>query len=346
LINEASNPPPAEPASSSGKKASLKSAIGIVVSVGLVAWMVGSLEWHAVGNHLYGMNWWPWIAALAILALHFVLRAWRWAWLLPGKPSDHSLLLLADTNMIGNLATYILPLRAGEFIRPAAYAHLTQTKFLPAFTTVVVERLFDLVAVLLSLAAVMIFFPGVPTIITQAATVLGVGAVVLATFVVLGALRPEMIRRLIGWVAARLPSKIGSVVVSLNEQILAGVESLREPRRLGMVLFQTALVWGTAYAQFWICLFVFEIPNTSWLMAVTVAVVLALGVAAPSAPGFVGVYQVSCLLGFRLFGVSDELAAAYAITTHAFQYVVVIGYGGFALFKYDLNLKELMRGKT
>ncbi len=286
------------------------------------------------------MNWWPWLAAIVLITVHFLFRAWRWAWLFPGNPANRSLKLLVDTMMIGNFASYILPLRAGEFIRPAAYAQLTNTHFLPAFTTVVVERLFDLTAILLSLAIVMLFIPDIPALVINAGAALGLLAVALSIFVVVGVLRPEKIRSLVGYCAGFLPQRFGAKIIDFNAQILLGVAALREPNRLLVVILQTIGVWSAAYAQFWVCLYVFDIPGTSLLMAVTVAVVLALGVAAPSAPGFVGVYEISCLLGFRLFGVNDELAAAYAITTHAFQYIVVIGYGAFALFKYNLRLAD------
>lgn len=308
--------------------------------------MVSTLQWSSVGVHVASMNWWPWLAAVGLISVHFTLRAWRWAWLFPGDSASRSIVLLLDTMMIGNFASYLLPLRAGEFIRPAAYAQLTDTHFLPAFTTVVVERLFDLTAILLSLAIVMLFIPNIPALVVNAGAALGLLAIALTTFVVLGVVRPDGIRSFVRLCAGVIPVRIRSKVVDFNDQILLGVAALREPNRLLIVTLQTIGVWSAAYAQFWVCLYVFNIPGSSLLMAVTVAVVLALGVAAPSAPGFVGVYEISCLLGFRLFGVNDELAAAYAITTHAFQYLVVIGFGAFALFKYNLKLADFKHKRS
>lgn len=310
------------------------------MSLGLAGWMVSTLAWSAVGAHLGSMRWWPWIAAAVVSAAHFALRAWRWAWMFPGQPSSRKFALLVDTIMIGNFASYILPLRAGEIIRPAAYARLSESHFLPAFTTVVVERLFDLTAVLFSLAVVVAILPEVPSLVTNSAVAMGIGAVALALFVAVGVWQPNGIRMFVRWCTTIVPHGIAAKIRDINEQVLTGVAALREQNRLAVVILQTGAVWLSAYLQFWICLYAFDIPGTSFLMAVTVAVILALGVAAPSAPGFVGVYEVSCLMGFRLFGVNDELAVAYAITTHAFQYLIVIGYGAFALFKYDLKLAD------
>jgi len=322
------------------KNNSLKIIIGVAISLALAGYLLSTLEWQAVGAHIESMRWWPWLGALLFVSIHFALRAVRWSYLFPGPTDKRSLMLLTDTMMIGNLASYILPLRAGEFIRPAAYAKLSSTQFLPAFTTVVVERLFDLVAVLLSLGLVSMIVPNMPAMVVKAGLILGLGAIALSIFVAIGVLKPALSSTIVHTFTKFLPSRIAAKIMAINDQVLLGVAALREPGRLLKVTLLTIAVWAFAYAQFWVCLYAFDIPGSGVLMAVTVAVVLALGVAAPSAPGFVGVYEVSCLLGFRLFGVNDELAAAYAITTHAFQYIVVIGYGVYALLKYNLKLAD------
>ncbi len=75
---------------------------------------------------------------------------------------------------------------------------------------------------------------------------------------------------------------------------------------------------------------------------------LALAVAAPSSPGFVGVYQVGCTLGFAIFAISENTAITFAILSHVFQYIIFSVYGLHFLSKSQLkfsDLKEVLSSK-
>ena len=84
----------------------------------------------------------------------------------------------------------------------------------------------------------------------------------------------------------------------------------------------------------------FDFP-VSWHQAIVITVIIALAVAAPSAPGFIGVFQIACVAAFLLLGLSKELATSYSIIAHAQMFIIVICYGIYLLFKYKLNLTDL-----
>ncbi|MCB0329486.1 MAG: flippase-like domain-containing protein, partial [Bdellovibrionales bacterium] len=112
------------------------------------------------------------------------------------------------------------------------------------------------------------------------------------------------------------------------------------PKRLFMVLFLTTLVWVTNFVLYWVLLYLLNI-EASLLLGTTVAVIIALAVAAPSAPGFVGVFQTACLASFALFTLPEEQAFVYSVITHIFQYIFFIAYGVFVLSKAGMKLNEL-----
>ena len=90
----------------------------------------------------------------------FVVRAERWQYLLgPLGPTRFGMVF--RTTVIGFAASAVLPARAGEVIRPYLLARREGLSATAAFATIVVERILDLVAVLLLLAAFLIWFdPG------------------------------------------------------------------------------------------------------------------------------------------------------------------------------------------
>jgi uncharacterized membrane protein YbhN (UPF0104 family) len=84
-------------------------------------------------------------------------------------------------------------------------------------------------------------------------------------------------------------------------------------------------------------------PNisTTVVMPVAVSVIIALAVAAPSAPGFIGIYQVGCIGALRLYEVSNDQAVAFALVSHLVQYLTVLLFGLVCLRRQGIRWREL-----
>ena len=65
---------------------------------------------------------------------------------------------------------------------------------------------------------------------------------------------------------------------------------------------------------------------------------------APSAPGFIGVFQAGCVVGLGLFGIGEELAVAYSIVTHAHQFLYICGVGLLVILTGKWTLGSLRAG--
>ena len=91
------------------------------------------------------------LAAVLVTGLTYVLRALRWQYLL--APIGHTHFGNAfRATVIGFAATFLLPARAGEVIRPYLLARREGLPGTAAFATIILERLLDLVTVLLLFA--------------------------------------------------------------------------------------------------------------------------------------------------------------------------------------------------
>lgn len=313
--------------------------VGFVVSAALLGWMFLTIDWSGVGKELERFQWWALVPCVALLFLHFYLRALRWRYLLPGT-QQVSLTHLFDSIIIGCLATFLLPLRAGEIIRPFMLTRYSRYSFSTGFVSVVVERFFDLAVVLGFFALVAWMIPSMPEWVHAGAVVLSTIALGIFVLMSVATLFPGIIRGIAAKVLGFLPVKIGAPLGKFLDEFLEGAAVLRHGGRLVATIVLSLLIWGSCFLQFWAYFWLFG-EQGDLLVAVTVAVIIALAVAAPSAPGFIGVYQVATIAGFQLFGLSEQLAVAYSIVNHLLQYVFFVVYGMVVLSRAGVNLSQL-----
>jgi len=323
---------------------SLKIIFSILVSAGLLIWIGLTVSWKEVGSELAAVNYWVFLPASLILFGHFILRSWRWKLLL-GNSSELTLKKLFDAIMIGNFASYILPLRAGEFVRPFMLARQTSYSFSSCFVSVVIERFFDLCLVLLTFIFLVFFFEGMPAWAHTGAMVLSLVAFGILVFIVSAALLPELLKRLLEPLMRLLPAKLELPIRNFVLDFLAGALVLKNPLTLCKIMALSLIVWLSCYLLFYVFLFLVDTEATLFI-GTTIAVVVALAVAAPSAPGFVGVYQTACIGAFALFGLDSETAVAYSLVTHFYQYVIFIAYGVYILLSQNLSLKDLQGARA
>ena len=316
------------------------STLGACVSVAIIIWMCLALDWGEVVNEMKTANYWVFLPTTILLFIHFYLRGIRYYFLLP---SDNELTYKKgfDSVMMGNFINFVLPLRAGEFVRPYVIVKSTNIRYARAFAGVVIERFFDLSVVLFSFSLMLFFVEGIPDFVMKGAALLGVLAFVLLCALVVGAIYPEFSKKIFDYFTGWLPAVVKTPLAKFFTEFLDGAKALGNFSNLIRVIILSLLVWFTAYALFYLYFDLSEnIQGTPW-MAVSVGVVLALGVAAPSAPGYIGVYQAACIAGFALFGVGQEHAASYSIICHAHQYLIYIVYGLYLLMSYNLRFSEL-----
>ena len=95
-----------------------------------------------------------------LLALpQYAVRAWRWGLLLRPFKQRIAFRSLWNFSLIGFMISYLLPGRLGEVARPVMLAEKEKIKKSQAIATIINERLFDLLTVLLLLAVYLASAP-------------------------------------------------------------------------------------------------------------------------------------------------------------------------------------------
>ena len=290
------------------------------------------------------------VASLVLTCATFVIRAERWQYLLAplGKTRFATVL---RTTVIGFAASAVLPARAGEVIRPYLLARREGLSATATFATIIVERLLDLVAVLLLLAAFLVWFdPGLEARDSAVFSAIRYGGLVMAPVAVgtLGLMfamagHPE---RLHAWVlkAQRvLPASLAVIIARLARTFAEGFAAVRSPLRVLAALGWSLVLWMTIAAGAWLVAvaFAIDMPFTGgWLMLAP----LVVGVAVPTPGGVGGFHEAFRLGATAFFGADNDTAVGAAIVLHAISVLPVVIAGLVFTVQDGLKLGGLARG--
>jgi uncharacterized protein (TIRG00374 family) len=321
----------------------LQLIVGCAISALMLYLVFGNANVAELRASFDRIVWWPVIPFVLLFGVHYVLRSIRWRYLLPAAQGEAPKLRhLFDSIILGNLATCLLPFRLGEFIRPLVFTRWTEYSFGAAFISVVIERFFDLSMVLISFFVIVQMLPDLPEWLHVAAYSLGAMSLALLLFLVGGCLFPDLINRLVAICVQPLPRSCAGAIKRFAADLVRGAAVIKTPSRLLMIVFLTSLVWLTGYLQFQAVLFMFPF-NQSFLLSVALGVFVALAIALPSAPGFVGVFQIGCVAAASLFAYPEADAKVYSLVVHGLTYLIMIIVGFWLLTIHDLNLFELKK---
>ncbi|HEU5169755.1 MAG TPA: lysylphosphatidylglycerol synthase transmembrane domain-containing protein [Gemmatimonadales bacterium] len=323
--------------------------LGLVISAGLLALILRQVDLGEVRRHLAGARTLPLLAAVVIATATFPLRAIRWRWLLcdaDGRPLPFGLLWHATA--IGFMANNVLPLRAGELLRPFAVARLGGVRFTTALASIAVERIFDALTIVL-LLTIALASPGLGAgaavggvpVSRLAVIAAGVSAAALVAGAVVVA-RPLVAERL---AHALIPSdRIAYRVVSLIEGIRQGLAALDSPRRVAPVVAWSLVLWLVNAASYWVGFAAFDIP-VSFAGALLVQGLLVFGVSVPSTPGYIGPFEAAIVAGLALYGVSEDRGFSYALAYHVTTFLPIVLLGLWSTAQTRIGLGELRRAR-
>lgn len=283
-----------------------------------------------------------WVAALLVASLATVyIRALRWHVLLrpvgrvPFPP-------VLSATAIGFGASTVLPLRLGEIVRPALLARSAGIGMSAALSSVVLERLFDMLLVIGCFLGVSLAYP-LPASLRK-------GAYVLATLAGLGFVVLLVVQRnsaraeaLIGRILARLPARVEAGLRPVVRAFLAGLGGLADLWTVGLVLAYSTYLWGVITLTFLFGFLALGTPVPLLAASLATVVIVAAFVFLPQAPGFVGTWQAGCVLALGIFHVPQEAAVGYSLLTWILAMVANLGAAGVFLAREDVSLGQLLR---
>lgn len=325
----------------------LRNAALLALTVVLVWVFLRNADLHRVWAVMRTANLGAVVAGIACVFMSYVLRAVRWQVMLaPLGRARFGVALRATT--IGFAASFILPARAGEVLRPWLLARREGFDASAVFATIIVERMLDLVTVLTLLAVFLLAFdpglsaldPAVFATVRAGGLAAGVAALVGLGVLFAFASRPALLARTVAAVTAWLPAGLRATVTSMATAFASGLAVVREPSHLIKALAWSFVLWLLIAAQTWIVSVGLGValPPSGALLIMALLVV---GVAVPT-PGAVGGFHEAYRIGATsFFGADNDHAISAAIVLHAVGFLPTLLVGAVLMAQEGLTLSGL-----
>jgi uncharacterized protein (TIRG00374 family) len=283
---------------------------------------------------------------ILLLVLMQYLRSYRWGVILEPLEKVNQFSLFSVSS-VGFLAIAAVPARIGELARPYLLAQKSSIKMSSALGTVVIERVLDFVSILVIVASVFLFYD-LPSWLVKSGLVFCFLTLFLCCIVFLLIMRRDVGLQLINKFLSKLPGDFAYKIDALIHRFIDGFQIVTNIRRLFYLLFLSFSVWLLDVLTIYILLkaFGFQLPVIASFM---VMIILIIGIAIPTAPGYIGSWHYSCILALSLFDVTKPAALSFAVVYHFLSIAIIIFFGVLFLpFNrfYISDLKSLLNSTT
>ncbi|HEV2884282.1 MAG TPA: lysylphosphatidylglycerol synthase transmembrane domain-containing protein [Pyrinomonadaceae bacterium] len=319
-----------------------------LLAIAILWWFGRHLNWAEVREAVGRAN--PVLLALAVLVVlaAYLLRAVRWRALL-APICDAGLRNLFIATTVGFAAVLLLG-RTGEVVRPVVLP-MRDHRIRPSasFVTIMVERIYDLLAVIILFAGNLLWFRPPATSVVDFDRLRWVGAMLLGA-VLLGVLALIVFRRnshrvisFVGGLFERrsfIPARLTKAVVSILDQLSRALRVLVNARELAVTVGWTVLVWFSIALANWLVLRAFGLPfgvsETIFVLGWSMV-----GSLVPTPGGAAGAFHAATAGAIVFLGVAKETAAAVSIVMHLIDFGPALIFGLFYLLRGDINLSRL-----
>ncbi len=327
---------------------------GLLVSVLAAGFFLYRIweHWGEVGRALAEANYLYVIPSVGFIAVMYALRVLRWRVFL--RPiGEVPYRAIASATLIGFMSSCLLPLRPGEIIRPYVLHRRADVDFGHAAGTAMgLERVFDLIGVCFLLVLALLLMAGQEAAgadLSELVEGIGGKAVWFAGAAAAGfacllttAFFPALVLRTAQACLRVVPQKLRSPLMGFVSSITQSMRFLRDPGQVAVATLLSLAVW--------ICF-----PLSTYSLArgfgmeltfggvLFVQVVVTAAVAAPQAPGFIGVFQLAAEAATEALGVPTGEAGAFAIVLWAVNVVPITAVGLAVLWYEGLSVRGLVR---
>lgn len=312
--------------------------LGFLVSAFFVYLALQGLQLGEVWRRLQEADYRWIIPGVLIYFVAVWARTWRWHYMLRSLkvvPLRH----LFPVVVIGYMGNNVYPARAGEVIRAYLLRRKEQVPMSGSLATIVVERVFDGLVMLLFIFISLPLTP-MPAWLRQIvilASLLFFGA--LALFFALAA-APQRAQAVALWLIERvLPSPLQKPGEGIVSRFLAGLRFLRSGRDVALIFATSLVIWLAETVKYWCVMqgFPFQVP---FYVLMLMNGVVNLATTVPSSPGYVGTFDAPGIRVLKGFGVGGEVAAGYTLVLHAALWLPITCLGFYYMWRESITWQD------
>ena len=313
--------------------------LGILISLVCLTLVLWRIDYREVLNALAQANY-AWLIPAALpFAATIACKVLRWQLLFPGDHSRIRRSKLLSALMISYALNTILPARLGEVARAYVIGESENVSKSLAFSTIVVEKVLDVLTLLLFLVLLLPLVP-LPSWIQQSALVMAPLFLCLFAIILAVAYQRKRTLAVVRYFVERVPRLDAERLLASLDSALSGFDALGSLRTNLLLWGWSIAVWGTSGLFMLFVMFAFHIdapPAAAFLLLC----VTSLGMTVPSSPGYIGVYHWLVVGTLSIFGVERELALSFAFAVHALTFVPLTLIGIFYMMRENYSLQRI-----
>ena len=299
--------------------------IPTVIAVAIIAYMLVPI-WSDLLEAIRTANPVYFVAAVAVCVVAWTLRGWRYQLILNGLGIRPTLGFSMACIFVSQTANLVIPARLGDLVRVFLLKHQYETTYSQGISSILVERIYDIMTVALIGLVSIPFFLNFPNEYYALIVVpLIGGAIFFAVLMFAGRIQSE--NRVVRIILQML-DEIRTVSLSLRSMILLGGLSV--------------VIWLVDIA---VCIFVvlmFQAPLD--IASVALAIVVGnLVKAVPITPGGLGTYEFTVAAILQRGGIPHVTATLVAFIDHLIKNMVTVIGGVVAVYVFGDWMFEVLR---
>jgi uncharacterized protein (TIRG00374 family) len=320
------------------KKHFFKILIGICISIFLIWLTLCQIDIKKSLELIASVNYFILIPAILVYCFSYVLRSIRYYYiLLPLKKTK--VLENFPYTVIGFFANNIIPLRLGELIRAKITGERLQMSRSSALATIVIERLFDITMFVLFFFLIVMVMP-FPEFIKQSFYILiVVFFVCLSTFYIMLIHKNKALK-----ILSKMPLSLNlkSLITDFLNKFAGGLAVLKNPTILIRAFIFSGILW-IIEALFTVIVAYACGIRISILGGMFTVIVVGIGGIIPTAPGYLGAFEMMGVLALSALSIDKDLAFACIAICHFLSLIVIFTLGSLCIIKTKLTFSDLFK---
>jgi hypothetical protein len=318
------------------KKHRIITAAGFIISIVLLYFSLKGIEYRQLAETIARADLAYAFLPVCCIFLCLTLCSFRWS-IITG-----SSVRLRDAFIalvIGLFINNVLPARVGEVARAYAISKRRDIPFAYAVSTVFIDRVFDLMGLL---SITFLFFPGqaLPSSVSKGLYLL-VAIFVVCVIVLFAVSRERTALRMAGFLQRfRRPllDKLATRVIEIQKNL----RRISTPGHIALFVVLSIANWLSMSAALYFSLKTLGVP-LPFVYAPFVTALLNMGLAVPSSPGYIGVYQFLLVYLLAIFGIPRTESFAVSLFFHASWYIPYNILGFIFIIKEQVHIKDIRK---
>jgi glycosyltransferase 2 family protein len=279
------------------------------------------------------------LLALLCYFLHMWLKVFRWSVLLSNEKKVYAK-QIDGILVLGYFINNLLPAHLGEFFRMYLAGKLLNYKKVHVLATIIIERVFDFLSVVLLLFLALMFDNNVNEQLIKAGYIIGSAVAVFLMLLLVFSHWTDFFLSFLKKALIILPDTWRVYIMEHLIVAVEGVQVIKNVPTLFYLVINSLIQWLLMGAAIYFSLksVAIEVPfNVS--LVVLAAVVFA--IILPAAPGYFGTIQLAFILSLIPYSVPKTEAFAASILFHLLTYLSIMVAGLFYMKRLGYDFHHL-----